>query len=90
MAEINENLISEPDTIKNSTYDDNWLFRIYATDLNELQDTMSEDEYNNLVENMFIMSNPKLVKRLNESLTQLVNGEIVEVSFEDLRKMENE
>ncbi len=52
MAEINENLISEPDTIKNSTYDDNWLFRIYATDLSELDDTMSEEEYNEYLETL--------------------------------------
>ena len=52
MAEINENLISEPDTIKNSTYDDNWLFRIYATDLSELEETMSEEEYNEYLETL--------------------------------------
>lgn len=51
-AEINENLMSEPDTIKNSTYDDNWLFRIYATDLSELNDTMSESEYNEYLETL--------------------------------------
>ncbi len=52
MAEINENLMNEPDTIKNSTYDDNWLFRIYATDLSELDDTMSEEEYNEYLETL--------------------------------------
>ena len=52
MTEINENLINEPDTIKNSTYDDNWLFRMYLTDMEELQDTMSEDEYNEYLENL--------------------------------------
>lgn len=52
MAEINENLISEPDTIKNSTHDDNWLFRIYATDLSELEETMSEEEYNEYLETL--------------------------------------
>ena len=52
MAEINQNLISEPDTIKNSTYDDNWLFRIYATDLSELGETMSEEEYNEYLETL--------------------------------------
>ena len=52
MAEINENLVSEPDTIKNSTYDDNWLFRIYITDTNELYDTMSEEEYNEYLETL--------------------------------------
>lgn len=52
MAEVNENLISEPDTIKNSTYDDNWLFRIYITDTTELYDTMSEEEYNEYLETL--------------------------------------
>ncbi len=52
MAEINENLVSEPDTIKNSTYDDNWLFRIYITDTTELYDTMSEEEYNEYLETL--------------------------------------
>lgn len=52
MAEINENLISDPDTIKNSTYDDNWLFRIYSTDLSELEETMSEEEYKEYLETL--------------------------------------
>ena len=50
MAEINENLMNDPDTIKNSTYDNNWLFRIYITDLSEIQDTLSEEEYNEYLE----------------------------------------
>ena len=44
MAEVNENLISEPDTTKNSTYENNWLFRRYTTDINELNDTKAKDE----------------------------------------------
>ena len=52
MAEVNENLISEPDTIKNSTYENNWLFRIYITDINELNDTMSKDEYEEYLETL--------------------------------------
>lgn len=50
IAEINENLASEPDTIKNSTYDDNWIFKAYVSDLSELDDTMSEEEYNEYLE----------------------------------------
>ena len=53
MAEVNENLISEPDTIKNSTYENNWLFRIYTTDINELNDTMSKDEYEEYLETLW-------------------------------------
>ena len=52
MAEVNENLISEPDTIKNSTYENNWLFRIYTTDINELNDAMSKDEYEEYLETL--------------------------------------
>ncbi len=52
MAEVNENLISEPDTIKNSTYENNWLFRIYIADINELNDTMSKDEYEEYLETL--------------------------------------
>ncbi|MDD2840316.1 MAG: hypothetical protein PHY80_04305 [Rickettsiales bacterium] len=52
MTEINENLISEPDTIKDSNYDNNWLFRIYITDLTELEDTMSESEYEDYLETL--------------------------------------
>ena len=53
MAEVNENLISEPDTIKNSTYENNWLFRIYTTDINELNDAMSKDEYEEYLETLW-------------------------------------
>ena len=52
MAEVNENLISEPDTIKNSTYENNWLFRIYTTDINELNDLMTESEYEEYLETL--------------------------------------
>jgi glycine cleavage system H protein len=52
MTEINENLISEPDTIKDSNYDNNWLFRIYLTDLSELNDTMSKSEYEDYLETL--------------------------------------
>lgn len=52
MTEINENLISEPDTIKDSNYDNNWLFRIYITDLTELEDTMSKSEYEDYLETL--------------------------------------
>ena len=51
---------------------------------------LSEEEYNNLTENLFIMSNPELVKRLNKSIQQLVKGDVVEVTLDDLKKMENE
>jgi glycine cleavage system H protein len=51
IIEINENLITEPDTIKNSTYEENWLFKIYLNEVNELTETLSEEEYNDYLEN---------------------------------------
>ena len=47
---------------------------------------MSEDEYNNMKENYFIMSNPTMVKRLDESIQQIIDGQFVEMSLEDLAK----
>lgn len=52
IAEVNENLIDEPDTIRNSTHNDDWLFRIYLSDNNELEDTMSQEEYDEYLENL--------------------------------------
>jgi antitoxin YefM len=51
---------------------------------------LSEQEYNNILENLFIMSNPEMVKRLNESIKQLIEGKTVTFSFEDLKKLTNE
>lgn len=52
MTEINENLINEPDSIKDSNYENNWLFRIYVDDLNELNDLMTESEYEEYLETL--------------------------------------
>ena len=49
---------------------------------------LSEEEYNNLAENYFIMSNPELTKRLDNSINQIINGEVVSISLEELREME--
>jgi len=53
MTEINENLINEPDSIKDSNYENNWLFRIYVDDLNELNDLMTESEYEEYLETLW-------------------------------------
>lgn len=50
---------------------------------------ISEEEYNNMKENLFIMSNPAMVKRLNESINQIINHQFVEMSLEDLKKYED-
>lgn len=52
MTEVNENLINEPDSIKDSNYENNWLFRIYVDDLNELNDLMTESEYEEYLETL--------------------------------------
>lgn len=50
---------------------------------------ISEEEYNNMKENLFIMSNPAMVKRLSESINQIINHQFVEMSLEDLKKYED-
>ena len=49
----------------------------------------SEEEYSNMKENLFIMSNPAMVKRLNESINQIINHQFIEMSLEDLKKYED-
>lgn len=49
---------------------------------------LSEEKYNNLAENYFIMSNPKLTKRLDDSINQIIKGEVVSITLEELREME--
>ena len=53
MTEVNENLINEPDSIKDSNYENNWLFRIYVNDLNELNDLMTKSEYEEYLETLW-------------------------------------
>jgi antitoxin YefM len=48
------------------------------------------DEYNNLIENAFIMSNKKYYDRLIESKKQLENGAIIQKSSKELEELENE
>ena len=50
---------------------------------------LSEEEYNNMKENLFIMSNPAMVKRLNESIEQIINGQFVELSLNELKEHED-
>ena len=50
---------------------------------------ISEEEYNNMKENLFIMSNPAMVKRLNESINQIINHQFIKMSLEDLKKYED-
>jgi len=45
---------------------------------------MSLERYHNLMESLFIESDPKYLERLLESKAQADRGEVVEKSFEDL------
>jgi len=49
---------------------------------------MSEEEYNNLIENAFINENPAMVRHLDESIASLLKGEVLAMTLEDLKKME--
>ena len=51
---------------------------------------MSEEKYNNLIENLFIMSNPAMVSHLEKSVNQLIKGKVVTKTFDELKAMENE
>lgn len=48
IAEINESLLDEPETINSSPYDNGWLFRIRPSgedDIDELDELMDADSY---------------------------------------------
>ena len=51
---------------------------------------ISEEEYNNLMENMFIMNNPAMRAHLDHSIQQLINGETVLKTLNDLKKEETD
>lgn len=52
---------------------------------------ISLEEYNNMQENLYIMSNKKYYDKLVESKNQLESGSrIVSKSFAELRELENE
>lgn len=42
---VNENLDDEPEIINDEPYDAGWLFKIKPTDVSELEDLMSAEEY---------------------------------------------
>lgn len=42
---VNENLDDEPEIINDEPYDSGWLFKIKPTDVSELDDLMSAEEY---------------------------------------------
>ena len=42
---INEALEDEPETVNSSPYDDGWFYKVKPTSLDDLDDAMSADEY---------------------------------------------
>ena len=38
---------------------------------------LSEQEYNNILEKLFIMSNTEMVRRLNESIKKIINSKTI-------------
>ncbi|MBE6126487.1 MAG: prevent-host-death protein [Erysipelotrichaceae bacterium] len=51
---------------------------------------LSEEEYNNLLENNFIMSNRAMTDHLDKSIASLVNGDVIAMTLEDLKRFEKE
>ena len=48
---INEALEDEPELINDEPYDGGWLFKILPHDLSELDELLSDDDYQNLIDN---------------------------------------
>ena len=51
VVEYNEALEDEPELINDEPYDAGWLFKIAIHDLSELEDLMSDAEYQELIDN---------------------------------------
>jgi len=49
---------------------------------------MSLDEYNSQKETEYLMSSPKNAEHLLESIRQLENGEIINITWEELKSFE--
>jgi glycine cleavage system H protein len=49
IVEINENLMSSPELINQSPYENGWLFVVEFTDNGELSDLLSADDYKKII-----------------------------------------
>ena len=49
VTEFNETLEDEPDLINSSPYDKGWIVKVEISDLSELDNLLSADEYKNLI-----------------------------------------
>lgn len=49
IVEINESLLSSPETVNQSPYENGWLFIVEFADANELSDLLSPEDYQKLI-----------------------------------------
>ena len=49
VTEFNETLEDEPELINSSPYDNGWIVKVEISDLSELDNLLSADEYKNLI-----------------------------------------
>lgn len=49
---INEDVLDAPEAINEDPYGDGWLFEVRLEDASELTSLMTEEEYENLLDNM--------------------------------------
>lgn len=52
ISAVNEAVQSSPETVSESPYSDGWLVKVEITDLNELDDLMTAEEYQGHLENL--------------------------------------
>lgn len=52
ISAVNETVQSSPETVGESPYSDGWLVKVDITDLNELDDLMTAEEYQGHLENL--------------------------------------
>ena len=48
IVETNENVVEDPGLINNSPLEDGWLFKIEASNAEEFNELLSEEDYDNL------------------------------------------
>ena len=51
IIEINETLTTEPELVNNSSYEDGWIVKVRISNPADLDDTMDEEGYKNLIDN---------------------------------------
>ncbi len=49
VLEVNSNLDSAPETVNSDPYGDGWMVKIKLSDLSEINDLLSADDYKSLV-----------------------------------------